>query len=178
MLSKLSIFVLNSLLAFAALEMAQARTNNALGVFISIMSDAFNMPFLFQSNVFQKTGALRALATWCAVTRLLNRYSKETYRLANCEVAGFSLLRACWCAVHRCEAEKAQRRGHRNRHCASSMQKLRAPPHAEAEYGPRGRLRASFLRGRVVLPLAQEARDLAIDVHHATTGGALLPCSL
>ena len=58
------------------------------------------------------------------------------------------------------------------------MQKLRAPEHAEAEYGPRGRLRASFLRGRVVLPLAQEARDLAIDFHHETAPGALLTCSL
>ena len=80
--------------------------------------------------------------------------------------------------MQRYEAEEKLRRRHGDRHCASSVQKLRAPPDAEAEHGPRGRLRASFLRGRVVLPLAQEARDLAIDFHHETTPGALLPCSL
>ena len=68
--------------------MVQARSNNALGVFISIMSDAFNMPFLFQNNVFQKSGALRALATWCAVMRLLNRHSKETIDLQVAKLPG------------------------------------------------------------------------------------------
>ena len=58
------------------------------------------------------------------------------------------------------------------------MQKLRTPQDAEAEHGPRGRLRASFLRGRVALPFAQEARDLTIDIHDETAGGALLLCSL
>ena len=52
------------------------------------------------------------------------------------------------------------------------MQKLRTPPDAEAEHGPRGKLRAGFLRGRSVLSFAQEARDRAIGFHHETTGGA------
>ena len=80
-LIKLFIFVLDSLWAFAAFQMVQARTNNALGVFICIMSDAFNMPSLFQNNVFQNSWALRALAKWCAVMRFLNRHSKETIDL-------------------------------------------------------------------------------------------------
>ena len=45
------------------------------------MSDAFNMPSLFQNNVFQNNWALRAFAKWCAVMRLLNRHSKETIDL-------------------------------------------------------------------------------------------------
>ena len=76
------IFVLNSLLAFAAFQMVhQTRSNNALGVFICIMSDAFNMPSLFRNNVFQNNWALEAFATWYAVLRLLNRHSKEAIDL-------------------------------------------------------------------------------------------------
>ena len=58
--------------------MVQARTRSALGVFICIMSDAFNKTSLFRNNnVFQNSWALRAFAKWCAVMRLLNRHSKE-----------------------------------------------------------------------------------------------------
>ena len=61
--------------------MVQARTRSALGVFISITSDAFNMASLFRNNVFQNSWALRALAKWCAVMRLLNRHSKQAIDL-------------------------------------------------------------------------------------------------
>ena len=63
---------------FTAVQMVQARTSDALGVFICIMSDAFRVPSLFQNNVFQNNWALKSLAKWCAVMRLLNRHSKET----------------------------------------------------------------------------------------------------
>jgi hypothetical protein len=63
---------------FAAVQMVQARTRSALGVFICIMGDAFNKTSLFRNNnVFQNSWALRAFAKWCAVMRLLNRHSKE-----------------------------------------------------------------------------------------------------
>ena len=61
--------------------MVYARANNALGVFICTMSDAFNMPPLFRNNVFQNHWALRAFAKWCAVLRLLNRHSKDAIDL-------------------------------------------------------------------------------------------------
>ena len=61
--------------------MVQTKTNNALGVFICIMSDAFRVPSLFQNNVFQNNWALKSLAKWCAVMRLLNRHAKETIDL-------------------------------------------------------------------------------------------------
>ena len=61
--------------------MVQERINNALGVFFSITSDAFNMASLFRNNVFQNSWALRALAKWCAVMRLLNRHSKQAIDL-------------------------------------------------------------------------------------------------
>ena len=67
--------------AFAAVQMVQAVANNALGVYICIVSDAFNMLFLFQNNVYQNNWALRKLAQWFAVMRLLNRHSKETIDL-------------------------------------------------------------------------------------------------
>ena len=66
---------------FAAVQMVQARTSDALGVFICIMSDAFRVPSLFQNNVFQNNWALKSLAKWCAVMRLLNRHAKETIDL-------------------------------------------------------------------------------------------------
>ena len=163
---------------FAAVQMVQARTRSALGVFICIMSDAFNKTSLFRNNnVFQNSWALRAFAKWCAVMRLLNRHSKEAtdLQVAKLPNSACYALASMLCSGARLKKNK---RGHRDRRCASSVQKLRAPPDAEAEHGPRGRLRASFLCGRIMLPLAQKARDLAIDFHHETIGGALLPCSL
>ena len=77
----MSLLLLSARWAFAAVQMAQAVANNALGVFICTVSDAFNMPFLFQNNVYQNNWALRKLARWCAVMRLLNRHSKETVDL-------------------------------------------------------------------------------------------------
>ena len=61
--------------------MVQTRTSDALGVFICIMSDAFRVPSLFQNNVFQNNWALKSLAKWCEVMRLLNRHAKETIDL-------------------------------------------------------------------------------------------------
>ena len=77
----MSLLLLSARWAFAAVQMAQAVANNALGVFICTVSDAFNMPFLFQNNVYQNNWAHRKLARWCAVMRLLNRHSKETVDL-------------------------------------------------------------------------------------------------
>ena len=55
----MSLLLLSARWAFAAVQMAQAVANNALGVFICTVSDAFNMPFLFQNNVYQNNWALR-----------------------------------------------------------------------------------------------------------------------
>ena len=84
------ILLLSASWALAAVQMVQAVANNAFGVSICIVSDAFNMPLLFQNNVYQNNWALRKLAKWCATAKKLS-----TCKLRSCRVQPTTLLLVC-----------------------------------------------------------------------------------
>ena len=63
--------------------MVRAVVDQALGVYICTMGDAFNCPRLVHYNIshYHNHFALRSLARWCAATRLLSKRTKEAVEL-------------------------------------------------------------------------------------------------